>query len=85
MFLLVYFDTDNELDCVSYRKVKTSSKTFEINQTVQIPYKTQPIDDTGREKNVDVDYDGRVLYISKGNLICISNIYYVYIVNYSNI
>jgi hypothetical protein len=69
MFLLVYFNSDKQLECVNSKRVKkeeSASSEFSFNQVVKVPYKTRVIDDAGREKNTDVDYDGTVVYVSKG-------------------
>ena len=84
MFAAVYFKGDGAFKTINCKKIKRmDGKTgmdLEIEGKVFVPYKTWTIDDAGRERDEDVDYEGVITFLDTGNVL--SNIYYWLEVNY---
>lgn len=72
MFAAVYFKGDRKFETLNYRKLKKLDGTvgvlnFEIGEKVYVSYKTNSIDDAGRERIIDEDYEGVITFLHKGN------------------
>ena len=71
MFLGIYFHSDDKLEPINSKKIKfneDSETRIEVGEEVLVPYKTQVIDEAGREKILDVDYKGTIVFSNKGNI-----------------
>ena len=44
------------------------ASNFEIEDRVKVPYKTQTLDDAGRERDEYVNYEGVITFLDEGNI-----------------
>ncbi|XP_033748703.1 RNA polymerase II degradation factor 1-like [Pecten maximus] len=71
MFAAVFFSQDGKCECMNVKKIKKISgvtgrqTSYSLNEHVFVTFKTMMLDDAGREKEKNVDYDGVVLYQNK--------------------